>query len=615
MLAAAILAAGLLWPSPVRGGGVVNNCTETDLRAAMAGGGVVTFACDGTISLASTITNTLDTVLDATGHQVVVSGGNAVRVFYNTTNVSFTLVNLTIANGAATNGAGIFNASGNLNLAGVALLTNVASVTPNPYAPPAEGGAILNRGGTVFGTNCSFIGNCARQPVSMADGPCSDSRGGAILNAGGQLALSRCSFSGNFAAGASGPSYNPYGPVRSSSAGYGGAILNSGTLVADSCAFVSNSAAAGAASAGSTALCGTCSGFPGDYGRNGEGGAVDNHGTMQVNACSFVGNTASGGQGGQGGAGGASTTPGAGGSGGPGGDGRGAAIFTYGAARLVNCTAATNVCVGGTGGTGGSGGCNTLIHQTDGAGGNGGAGGSGRGGFFDANAGLTLVNCTFAGNQAVAGSGGAGGQSNVCQYAGPPGVSGANGSAFGGLVATRSTLVNTILATNSPGGNCSGPVIDSGHNLSSDASSPLTNATTLLNTDPKLGPLANSDGPTLTMALLYGSPAIDAADPSAAPLEDQRGYPRPAGAGPDIGAFEYGSVPLLLSVSRSDSTALDLLVRGNANQWCRLLTSSNFSFSSWSAVATNQIGTDGTLLFHQNCDPSKKCQFYRVVPP
>ena len=40
---------------------VVTNCTEAALRAAMAGGGTVTFACDGTITLASTITNRVDT--------------------------------------------------------------------------------------------------------------------------------------------------------------------------------------------------------------------------------------------------------------------------------------------------------------------------------------------------------------------------------------------------------------------------------------------------------------------------------------------------------------------------------------------------------------------------
>ena len=52
------------------------------------------------------------------------------------------------------------------------------------------------------------------------------------------------------------------------------------------------------------------------------------------------------------------------------------------------------------------------------------------------------------------------------------------------------------------------------------------------------------------MALLPGSPAIDAGDTSLAPATDQRGFPRPAGAAADIGAFEYGSVMPTLAISR-----------------------------------------------------------------
>src|SRR5690606_33366023 len=37
---------------------------------------------------------------------------------------------------------------------------------------------------------------------------------------------------------------------------------------------------------------------------------------------------------------------------------------------------------------------------------------------------------------------------------------------------------------------------------------------------------------------LNGSPALEAADPTAAPPVDQRGVARPIGAGPDIGAME-----------------------------------------------------------------------------
>ena len=87
-----------LLPLAAPGEGVVTNCTEANLRAALVGGGTVTFACDGTITLGSTITNDTDTVVDGTGHQVTISGGNAVRVFQVNTNVTFTLATITLTN-------------------------------------------------------------------------------------------------------------------------------------------------------------------------------------------------------------------------------------------------------------------------------------------------------------------------------------------------------------------------------------------------------------------------------------------------------------------------------------------------------------------------------------
>ena len=51
--------------------------------------------------------------------------------------------------------------------------------------------------------------------------------------------------------------------------------------------------------------------------------------------------------------------------------------------------------------------------------------------------------------------------------------------------------------------------------------------------------LADNGGPTLTHAIVSGSPAIDAVpEPSCASATDQRGISRPQGAGCDIGAFE-----------------------------------------------------------------------------
>jgi hypothetical protein len=56
-----------------------------------------------------------------------------------------------------------------------------------------------------------------------------------------------------------------------------------------------------------------------------------------------------------------------------------------------------------------------------------------------------------------------------------------------------------------------------------------------------LRPLANNGGPTRTMALRAGSPAIDLIRPSGdgCATIDQRGVTRPAGGRCDAGAFEY----------------------------------------------------------------------------
>src|SRR5262249_56575096 len=62
----------------------------------------------------------------------------------------------------------------------------------------------------------------------------------------------------------------------------------------------------------------------------------------------------------------------------------------------------------------------------------------------------------------------------------------------------------------------------------------------LLAVDPLLGPLQDNGGPTQTMALLPGSPAIDSGDNTDAPEWDQRGpgYPRIVNGTIDRGAFE-----------------------------------------------------------------------------
>ena len=128
-------------------------------------------------------------------------------------------------------------------------------------------------------------------------------------------------------------------------------------------------------------------------------------------------------------------------------------------------------------------------------------------------------------------------------------ISGNSAHGGGGIYGTA-TLQNSIVANNT-GGNCYGTLKSNGHNLSSDGSCNFNHAGDLNNHDPLLGPLQNNGGPTETMALLPGSPAIDAGNPSGCTdgqghllKTDQRGMPRPDRediVGCDMGAYERQS--------------------------------------------------------------------------
>ncbi len=424
----------LLLTTTARGGGVVTSCTEANLRAAMAGGGLVTFACEGTITLSSTITNSLDTTLDGSGHQVTISGGDAVRVFYVFPGVTFAINHLTIARGQSTDGAGIFN-----------------------------------QNGTVNATDAVFDSNRAVGPAGSSGWPGTagtNAAGGAVVNSGG-MNLINCSFTGNSAVGGAASPYNH-------------------------------------------------SGYPGYDGGSGIGGAVWNAGLLTANGCTFAGNSATGGVGGNGGS--SMPIPGAiGGPGGSGGDGAGGALFNSGVARLVNCTMAFNTGAGNAGGLGGGSYPYPPPTPPPPPGPNGSAG-LGFGGIYDASGQCYLTNCTLAFNSCT-------------------------GSTFGrgGIKTSGATMVNTLLAQNLPGGNCSGTITDLGHNLSSDTTCGFTHVGSMNNTYATLGPLTNNGGPTATIALLPGCRAIDAGDSAAAPSFDQRGVTRPFGLAADVGAYEYNS--------------------------------------------------------------------------
>ena len=119
----------------------------------------------------------------------------------------------------------------------------------------------------------------------------------------------------------------------------------------------------------------------------------------------------------------------------------------------------------------------------------------------------------------------------------------------GGGIANLSGATSQVGGTIFNGNRISngGTTTSLGYNLISDDGSGFFTATgDQINTDPMLGPLQDNGGATFTHALLNGSPAIDAGDPSfsSPPDYDQRGsgYDRVAHGRIDIGAFEVQTV-------------------------------------------------------------------------
>jgi hypothetical protein len=188
-----------------------------------------------------------------------------------------------------------------------------------------------------------------------------------------------------------------------------------------------------------------------------------------------------------------------------GGTGSGGGIFNAGSLAVTNCTLAANTARGGTSSTGGI----------------------AFGGALCGPGVSSLVNTTIALNSVTAGD-------NLdYPYPAPvllPGASITSGGA---------TLINTILYCLAPQTNVDGTLADGGHNICSDASAKFPSSASRNSTDPLLGPLSDNGGPTPTLSLLEGSPAIDVGDEAACPSTDQRGVARPVGPACDIGAFEF----------------------------------------------------------------------------
>ena len=166
------------------------------------------------------------------------------------------------------------------------------------------------------------------------------------------------------------------------------------------------------------------------------------------------------------------------------------------------------------------------------------------GGLYNAGT-VNITNSTFANNSAT---GGGGGLFNF-KFGSTMTISEStiadNSAGVGGGVSNEDSNVNIhgSIVANNTGGDCVVGIQgfnDQGNNLSSDSSCDFISPGDLQNTNPQLSALADNGGPTQTMALQQGSPAIDDGS-SSCPFTDQRGDARPDNGETtcDIGAYEF----------------------------------------------------------------------------
>ena len=482
-------------------------------------GGTINFAVTGTITLTSgqlTITRGL-TVQGPGSGDLAISGNNSSRVF-SIGGAVVSISGVTISNGTADNGGGIFSAG--------VLTLNSATVTSNSAS--GSGGGVYNvAGGFLTLNNSTVRGNTARS-----------SGGGGGVYTWGTLTLTNSTVSGNTATRDGGGIYGTTGSVVTVSDGTisantagsgGGGIYTSGTLTLVTTAVGGNTGLSnpggGIFNNGSLTVTLTNSSVSGNTGRAG-GGIWNYAGTLTVTNSTVSNNTVTL-------------------------DGGGIYSAQQGTITLTNSTLSGNTGARYGGGIFNNGSL-TVTSTTISASTVTGDGG----GIFNDYGTLTLTNSTVTGNTATAKGGG------VYNRSGP-----------------TVSLTGTIIAGNTAGSvgpDCVGTHTSLGFNLVREPSG--CNFTPafgdVVSANPLLGPLQHNGGPTPTHALLPGSPAIDAIpvancnDWEGNPVAvDQRGVARPQGAACDIGAYEFPvnfpPVAFDQTVTTTGDTSVDITLTGS----------------------------------------------------
>ncbi len=568
-----------------------------EIGQANSAGGANTIAFGSLFNTPQTITLTSGqlTLSDTPGTEtiqgptvgVTISGDNASRVFLVDSGVTASLSGLTITKGSISgSGGGLYNDGGTVTLTGCTISGNsasdngggilntgtltVSSTTSLTSNSASDGGGIYNSDNlTVSGA--TFTGNTA-----TASGSGGGSGGGGIYSDNGTLMMTSGTFSDNTApSGGGGAIEAVYGSLTVSGGTFTKNVASGGAAIQDALAtmalsnstFTSNSGTvfAGAIDNGSSNGTVTNSTFTGNSApfagainnfnysegglsvsgstftdnaaTDGQGGAIYNTlgtstGVRTVTNCVFIGNQATSG------GGAIYDNPTYGGSG----DGL---VLTVSSSTFTS-NAATGDSDGGAllnvGGT------TTLADSTF----SGDQASSYGGAIFTQGGDLALTNCTLASNTAEVSGGALEAQGTVTvtssTFSANQAMSGAGGAIDNYYGGYSVTVGDSILAGDSApyGPDFYNAVTSLGNNLigKTDGSpgwvgSDLT-GTIAQPLNVMLAPLGNYGGPTETMALLPGSPAIGAGVVVSGDATDQRGLIR--GGKVDIGAFQTSLV-------------------------------------------------------------------------
>ncbi len=511
----------------VVGDGTPASCTTTALAIALSGGGTVTFNCGPnphTIILSATQTISANTTLDG-GDLITLSGGGNTRLFQVQNGAHFTVRGLHLINGYSADDGGAIYAerlstliiehshfSNNIGYNGGAIATN-------GWGAHDDGVAVSISGST-------FSNNIATAPALPGGG----NGGGALYLSGGSTAtVSDSLFNGNVA-------------------GNGGAIhLLHSNLLATAVTFAENVAnnSAGGGGGGAIYMDGTKE-LSGEVrlvacmfqqnSTNQLGGAIfsfpEGSGATHVDQSLFEGNVSTN-------------------------RGQGGAIYHQsalgiGALEITRSLFVNNRAAAGPLDAASQGGALWLLDAP-----------------------VTIGNSTFTANDAThsqsasmapdnwrRGFGGAIRTSSETTIVNSTLVGNTAGF-VGGAVAGSATAVNSIFANNTGGNpwsiqqNCTVELMNGGGNIQYPQKTTgnwndyeCLGGQTAVN--PLLGSLNDNGGPTWTIPLLAGSPAIDSGQNGECPATDQRGFARADGQC-DVGAYEVGAAPgpILRAISPS----------------------------------------------------------------